>query len=259
MRTTAFAWSARADLAAVQRRRCRGQDREVVLAETAARRPLASEDWRVTEGAQRDDEAERLMLARLVAAPEAWRARATAAGGFLGAAAVVAFWGLTNNSHAVGSGGTAAAALASFFYVVSVSLFLAASVWRSPKPASDKTTNYVASTQKYVEDEAKPIRCLVISGAITAVCALVSTAICSFMLLTTGRDVVVMVSVQEAVDRAAVERLCPGISDPFQGVISSETDGNVVEVRIKSHACGVNNATLALPRESISVLEKSGK
>lgn len=235
-----------------------GRHREV-LPKTAAKGRAASEDWRVAESVKLDDEAERLMLARMVAAPEAWRARATAAGGFLGAAAVVAFWGLTNNASSLGSGGAVVAGVASLLYVLAVLLFLAASVWPSRKSDSDTTTDFFMSTKEYVDNEVKPIKCLVILGAIMAGCALASTAVCSYILLSAGRDVAVMISMQEPTDRATLERLCPGISDPFQGVISSESKGNILDVKINSPACGAAGATLTLPRADITVLEKSGK
>lgn len=230
-----------------------------VVAEIAAEGMAASEDWRVQDDEKRHDEAERLMLARLIAAPDAWRGRASAAGGFLGTAAVVAFWGLTSNAKGLSTSVTVVAGIASFFYVCSVILFLTASVWPPPHAPDEETTDYFGTTKTYVRKEAKKIRCAVRLGAVAASCALVLTAVCSFLLLRTGHDIEVMVSVQDPDDRAAIERLCPGIADPFEGSIPSQAEGNIVDVKIEGDTCGGARVALSLPRDSISVLEKSNK
>lgn len=189
-----------------------------------------------------DADARRLMLERLVAAPEAWRGRATAAGGFLGAAAAVSLWGLSNNSDRLDGAARFFAFVASVSYVAAVVAFLAASVWRSPEAESSTTTDFSESTRAYVVKEARPVRRLVHAGAYAAGTAVISTAVCSFMILGDPDPRHVQISVPDPQQQRALARLCPGLPDPFDASVVDNGSGEV-RVKVQGRTCGKSKGT----------------
>lgn len=202
-------------------------------------------------------EARRLMLARVVAAPDAWRGRATAAGGFLGAAAALAFVGLSSSSKRFPDWTLWVAGISTVAYVLAVCAFLAASVWPPPKPRTETTTNYFDTTHDYARDESRPIRRCVIFGACAAASAITGTAICSIsLLLPPGAQSGVQVTLRDRADMAALTSLCPGLPNPFQAtVLVRGSDG--VELVVTDARCPGGRSVFTVPKDSVTMLGRA--
>lgn len=200
------------------------------------------------------EEAKRLMLQRLVAAPDAWRGRASAAGGFLGAAAAVSFWGLTNSTEKFPYDARVAASVASVCYVVAVAAFLAASVWHSPKAKSEKTQDFFESTREYVQSEAAPIKRLVRLGGVMAVLAIAATTACSLTLLEPSGGRPALVVVQDPAQMRAISTLCPGIENPFSATVI-ESDSVQIVLDVSEVSCRENRSVVTVARDYVVVSE----
>lgn len=185
----------------------------------AARRPSDGEPYSV------EDEAEKLWLARIVAAPNAWRSRATAAGGLLSAAAAAALAGLLARPVDSGDGATLAS-LSAILFVLAVVAFMAASVW-PPPGHTESTDEYSKILIDYCERESKPIRRLVIAGTVLGSLAIGVTAAAA-LAIASGRDGQPgFVSFTNSSVEAAVERLCPGLPTPAPAVMKPSSGGRV--------------------------------
>lgn len=201
-------------------------------------------------------EARRLMLARVVAAPDAWRARATAAGGLLGAAGALAFVGLSSASDRFPAWASWVAGVSTVAYALAVFAFLAASVRRPPRPKSEMTTNYFDSTHDYAEDESRPIKCRVTWGAYAAATAIAGTAISSIsLLLPPETRSGVQVTLRDRDDMAALKRLCPAVSDPFQATVSAR-GSDAIEVVVKDAHCSGGRIVFTVSNDAVTMLQK---
>lgn len=202
-----------------------------------------------------DLEALRLNLAQVAAAPDTWRARAVAAGGFLGAAAAVSLWGLSQQA-AKFSGGIVVwvAAAAALFYVLAVIGFLVAGVLPTPQPDPDSSGTIADQLHAFAHKETKPIKRVVLVSAVFGSLAIVATTLGSFLVLLSPIRSNAMVSIVDEEQRTAVQRLCPGLSDPFRATVRDD-GSEVLRLRVLGVQCGKHRPELAVDRSGVLRLE----
>lgn len=198
-------------------------------------------------------EAKKLQLARASASPEAWRARAAAAGGFLSAAAVVSLLGLAQQSLRLTMLTKATAVAATVFYAMSVLSFLAAVVWRLPK-APVETSNFTKDFLELAAEEAKPIKIAVWIGSVLAGLGVVCTASSAVSVVVDPAERHVWISIAPGSAQEALKQLCPGLNGIFEARVS---DGgtNYLEVHVPAKECGGRGSTISLLRSDVVLLD----
>jgi hypothetical protein len=204
----------------------------------------------------RDEEADRLWLARAIASPDAWRLRATNAAGLLSAAAAASVAGLLLQGDSTGQAlqgmNLFIAISAAVGYVVAVVAFLAASVWRSPE-TDRETLSLAEEIWDYCVEEAKPIKRAVWIGSVFATIAIIATAL-TFASLLAGYQRsqnanVVVVGEQEL---AGVQALCPQIPKVIPVSLRVVSTDRIL-LRIPADFCGESPAEIEMPKDQVLI------
>jgi hypothetical protein len=211
-------------------------------------------------------EAEKIWIAVVAEAPNAWRARATSAAGLLSAAAAAALTGLLlRGPNEQDPRLTILILSAAVSYVLAVVLLLSAGVWPSPPSPptgaggrSDTSTqtaeeqnDYVSELTDYCKDEAKTLRHLTIAGSIAGAVAVVVTALAALVSLM-PRDQPATVQVTESSQRSALAILCPKVRLPMSGTILW-IGNDRLSVTLPAGVCGPGPTTIVIPRTSALV------
>lgn len=209
----------------------------------------------VSESLPPDDlEALRLNLGQIAAAPDVWRARAVSAGGFLGAAAAVSLWGVSQQAARLDGPPIYVAGAASLLYVLAVIGFLAASVMPAPQMSSDVEGGIADQLHAHAHKETKPIKRLVLAASALGCAAIIATTVASFLVLIGPTPSTATVSITDDARRASVERMCPEISDPFRARVFEDGTENL-RLRVVDGGCGHEGSELLVTRGEIVRLE----
>lgn len=193
-----------------------------------------------------------IWLNRIAAAPDAWRARASAAAGFLAAATAATVVALVlQEPHTAPWWARIALLVAAVSYVFAVILYLLAAVWPSPKQDTREVLDYANAIVDYCNSEAKPIKRAVKIGTTFAVIAIVATA-ASFLLLLQPPSHQVMIALNDDQIMQSYRDICPDLQTPFPAQINSYGE-RTLQLRIPATACGDNSATAVAPYGSITV------
>lgn len=201
-----------------------------------------------------DDEAEKIWLARIAAAPNSWRSRAASAGGLLSAAAAASLAGLLARPATTYEGLAKVTILAAaVLYVAAVISLLSASVWPSPKHPAEETDDYAGRLTAYCEKEAGPIRRAVIAGSILGALAVASTAVGAAYLVTKQTRTAAYVGFSDPEVAAVVKRLCPKLREPLL-VQLEELQADHVAVLLPAEGCVGAARQLLLARSAVTVL-----
>ncbi len=211
---------------------------------TAPRAPLSVQE-----------EGIRLWLERVVAAPNAWRSRATAAGGLLSAAAAASLAGLLAATRAgLDESVALAVAIAAVSFVGAVVALLLASVWGSPS-IDTATEDFVNTLEDYYANESRPIRRIVYAGAALGAAAVCSTATAALLVVFSDFSRSAQVTFIDPAARSAALALCPDlrVSTPAR---VEYLDGNLVAVTLPAGGCtgGGTGYQLIIPRNSVALL-----
>jgi hypothetical protein len=205
-----------------------------------------------------DLEVVRLNLAQIAAAPDTWRARAVAAGGFLGAAAAVSLWGLSQQAARFDGLVVFVSATAAVLYVLAVIGFLVASVWPTPKLDANAVGTLADQLHGLALKETKPIKAMVLTAAGLGSLAIGATTLGTFIILLSPVRSEVLVSFTADEQRAALQRMCPGIPDPFWAKLTDDGSGQV-RLEITSSHCGKGHPELTVPRGAALLLNSDSR
>lgn len=197
-----------------------------------------------------DLEVLRLNLAQVAAAPDTWRARAVAAGGFFGAAAAVSILGMSQQAERFDGCVVWVAGVAALFYVIAVVGFLVAGVLPTPKLDSDATGSIADQMHAFAQKESKPIKRLVIWSAVFGSAAIAMTTLSTFLVLFHPMYLRAELTVTDDNIRASLERVCPGLPDPFSASVTND-GSDFLRVRVVGDSCGSRDPELTLPRSSV--------
>jgi hypothetical protein len=211
-------------------------------------------------------EAEKIWVAVVAEAPNAWRARATSAAGLLSAAAAAALTGLLlRGPNEQDLRLTILIWSAAGSYVLAVLLLLGAGVWPSPPSpptgaggssdtstqATEEENDYLSELTDYCQNEAKSLRRLTIAGSIAGAVAVVATALAAGVLLM-PHDQPATVQVTDSSQRSALATLCPKLRLPMSGTILW-IENDRLSVTLPAGECGPRPATIVIPRASALV------
>lgn len=200
------------------------------------------------------EEAQRLVLSRVAAAPDVWRGRATSAGGFLSAAAVASLWGLSQRVDALTTVSARAAGAAAILYVAAVCCFLAASVWPAAQSGEERTQDVAKRLYEDAKSESKPIRRLVLWGAWIAVGAIVATSVCGITLVAMPRHTTAWIDLPDKDSAQSVLRLCPELQVPFIAKVVDRGGANL-ELIVDNTSCDNLGGLLVVPKTNVTMLK----
>lgn len=211
------------------------------------------QDCRVTPDHFEQDEAKRLVLGRIAAAPDVWRGRATSAGAFLSAAAAASLLGLSQRVDGLNVVSAPSAVVAAVLYVVAVCCFMLASVWPAKKSEEEFVEDVASRLYEDARTEVAPIKRFVLLGAWLATGAIVSTAVCGISLASTSQATSAWVTLRDDQSLTTLTSLCPDLEVPFRAEIVKQ-DG-VAELSLDAQACGNSGGVLILPEDDIAILK----
>lgn len=204
------------------------------------------------------DEAYKLLVARMVGSPEAWRARAVALAGLLGALGVASLAGLvlqdgTPNDLAVSlTVGTMS------LYVGSFGLYLAGAV--STRRAANRKiadpADFIAELHANSRGEVKRIRKWTIAGAMASGFALVGTMATSTSLLFAGNTTDGRIILEPAARRSLQQACDIEVPGSFVGSITNRPGQPYVTVEIPARSCRQKTAvSVDLSRSLVTMVE----
>ena len=193
-----------------------------------------------------------------------WRPRLTLGvlgqwqlGGFLGAAAAVSLWGLSQQAARFSGFVVWVAGAAALFYVLAVIGFLAASVLPTPKPDPNVSGTIADQMHAFAHKETKPIKWFVLVSAGLGSLAIAATTLGSFLVLLSPIHSREMVSFADENRRwATLQRLCPAIPDPFFASVTDD-GSDLLRMRVLGAHCGKHRPELVVPRNAVLRLEQA--
>jgi hypothetical protein len=202
----------------------------------------------------RDDEAERLWLARAIGSPDAWRLRATNAAGLLSAAAAATVVGLTLRDTPSNGGLKQSAMLAAISYVIAVLAYLVAGVLPSPK-RDEGTVTLAEDIWDYCVDEARPIKWAVRIGTAAAALAIIATGIILVIAAedSSAEQRTAVVSFTQPSVSAALQQICPALKQPVDAKVSFPDSGHV-QISVPGGTCGPTRADLLVKRDDVVIV-----
>lgn len=196
-----------------------------------------------------NNEAVRLNLAQIAAAPDAWRARAISAGGFLGAAAAVTLWSLSGEGARVSGPAGLAVAGSAICYLAAVIIFLIASILPAPKIKDAGVRTAAEQLHDAATQESRPIKIMVFIGAGigSLAIALTSVGILLVLMMPVREQATVMFS--DSNQRDAAKLLCPGLGETFEAEITD--DGSDMLQLTVGDNCIEKRTEILVPRDAI--------
>lgn len=218
----------------------------------AARHDVHMSDCLAKESAYPPEELEaiRLNLVRVSGAPDAWRGRATAAGGFMAAAGAASFWGLSSSAQRLDAPAKFLVALAALAFTAAVAFFLAAGVRKTPPFVPRDGESNVDKLERSAAEEAVPIRKAARLGATFGALAVALAAVGLIAQSMSPGWTAARVSFVGTQANLAAHSLCPHLTQPFSA--SVQDDGSdVVHIRVVGLSCGPNAPEFVVPRSEV--------
>jgi hypothetical protein len=211
------------------------------------------------------DEVERLWLARTVAGPDSWRARATNAAGLLSAAAAATLAGVFLR-NASPSWTRWPGYFAAGFFVVSVTAFLIASVYPAPVRGREQVPRdkYTETVRAYCERETKPIRIAVWIGTLTAVLAIFATGTAlagAFRSSSPPRPIRPARTATVILGVPVMQRLaatCPRLATTFDTRVRDAPNPSQLLIEVPAGSCSGSRRWAAVERTDIVTLTAEG-
>lgn len=197
-----------------------------------------------------EDEAERLWLARIAAAPDQWRTRATSAAGLLSSAAAATLIAVFARSDQLPANAGAAGVAAGALYGLAVLAYLLGSVTvrkkkRPPDQPGDTQVDKLSNRSAF---EAAPVKVCVLVGTGLAAAAIIATALSIGLAVFgdvpyTSGTVTFVSSGQEE----RVQDLCVGFNDETPAQFRRA--GDLLDIRLAASTCGGNELVVTIPAD----------